>query len=62
MKKIGIKDIAEHCGVSIATVSYVINGVDKVSEEKKKIVMEAIRELDYNPNLNARALSKESPD
>ncbi len=58
MKKIGIKDIAEHCGVSIATVSYVINGVEKVSEEKKKIVMEAIKELDYNPNLNARALSK----
>ena len=58
MKKIGMKDIAKKCNVSVATVSYVINGVDKVSEEKKKMVLQAIEELNYNPNLNARALSK----
>lgn len=58
MTKIGIKDIAKKCNVSIATVSYVINGVDKVSEDKKKLVLKTIEELNYNPNLNARALSK----
>lgn len=58
MKKIGIKDIAKYCNVSVATVSYVINGVGKVSKEKRKIVLDAIEKLNYNPNLNARALSK----
>lgn len=58
MKKIGIKDIAKYCNVSVATVSYVINGVGKVSKEKRKMVLDAIDKLHYNPNLNARALSK----
>lgn len=58
MKKIGIKDIADYCGVSIATVSYVINGKEKVSPKKRQEVWNAIKELKYNPNMNARALSK----
>lgn len=58
MKKTGIKDIAKYCNVSVATVSYVINGVDKVSKEKRKLVLDAIEKLNYNPDLNARALSK----
>ncbi len=53
-----MKDIAKRCHVSIATVSYVINGVDKVSEEKKQLILKTIEEMNYNPNLNARALSK----
>lgn len=58
MKKTGIKDIAEYCGVSVATVSYVINGINKVSPEKEEVVRQAIKDLNYNPNMNARALSK----
>ena len=53
-----IRDVAEKANVSVATVSYVINGIGKVSKEKRKMVLEAIEKLNYNPNLNARALSK----
>lgn len=58
MKKTGIKDIAKRCNVSVATVSYVINGIDKVPAEKRKLVLDTIKEMNYNPDLNARALSK----
>jgi DNA-binding LacI/PurR family transcriptional regulator len=39
-------------------VSYVINGTNYVSEEKKKAVLKAIRELKYIPNGTARNLKK----
>lgn len=57
-KKVSIKEIAERCNVSIATVSYVLNGVNKVSDEKKAEILQAIEELGYKRNLNAVALSK----
>lgn len=45
-----IKDVAELAGVSIATVSHVINETRFVSDELKKRVYEAIDELGYYPN------------
>ena len=51
-----IKDVAREAGVSIATVSRVLNEVDVVNEETKKRVMEAIKKLGYRPNIVARSL------
>ena len=51
-----IKDVAREAGVSIATVSRVLNDIDVVNDETKKKVMEAIKKLDYRPNIVARSL------
>lgn len=51
-----IKDVAKEAGVSIATVSRVINKVDVVNEETKKKVQEAIDKLGYSPNIVAQSL------
>jgi LacI family transcriptional regulator len=53
-----IKDVAILANVSIATVSHVVNGTRFVSEETTAIVRNAIRELDYRPNLTALSLRK----
>ena len=55
-----IKDIARRAGLSIATVSRVINGNYPVSEESRKKVLLAIQELNYKPNAVARSLKTES--
>lgn len=55
--KVSIYDIAKYSEVSPAAVSYVINGVNKVSEETRKKVLKAINDLGYVPNHNARTLS-----
>lgn len=47
--KITIKDVAKEAGVSTATVSRVINGSDKVSEDTRKRVVKAIKKLGYKP-------------
>lgn len=51
-----IYDISEKAGVSIATVSRVINGNTYVSEKTKKKVLEVIEECGYTPNAFARGL------
>ena len=51
-----IKDVAREAGVSIATVSRVLNNVDVVNEDTKKKVLEAISKLGYRPNIIARSL------
>ncbi|MBQ8076468.1 MAG: LacI family DNA-binding transcriptional regulator [Oscillospiraceae bacterium] len=55
-QKITRDDVAKLAGVSPAVVSYVINASKNVSEEKKKAVLAAIKELRYQPNLQARSL------
>ncbi|MFA9463310.1 MAG: LacI family DNA-binding transcriptional regulator [Velocimicrobium sp.] len=59
MKRVGIKDVAKEAGVSIATVSYVINnkGGQTLSEETKERVWKAVNQLNYVPNLSARILA-----
>ena len=51
-----IKDIARASGVSIATVSRVINGTAPVLPETRQRVEEAIRKQDYTPNALAKGL------
>jgi len=51
-----IIDVAEHAGVSIKTVSRVINNVTTVKSQLRERVMRAIEKLDYHPNPSARGL------
>lgn len=53
-----IKDLAKMAGVSVTTVSRVLNNHPYVSEEKKKAVLEAIKASNYYKNINAVHLSK----
>lgn len=53
-----IKDLAKMAGVSVTTVSRVLNHHPYVSEEKRKSVLEAIRVSNYHQNINAVHLSK----
>ena len=46
-----IKDVAREAGVSIATVSRVLNDIDVVNEDTKKKVLDAIKKLGYRPNI-----------
>jgi LacI family transcriptional regulator len=52
-----IREIAELAGVSIATVSRVLNGRDDVSDETRELVGRVIREHGYTANRHARGLS-----
>lgn len=58
MKRSSIKDIARIAGVSVATVSYVLNKKEgqKISEETKKKIFEVAETINYIPNRNARSL------
>ena len=53
-----IKDVAKEAGVSVATVSRVLNGSCNVSEESTKKVNETINRLHYSPNFLGRNLRK----
>ncbi|WP_448250397.1 LacI family DNA-binding transcriptional regulator [Thalassotalea agariperforans] len=55
-KKSRIKDVAKLAGVSNMTVSRVLNGVVKVSEDKRIAVLDAVKKLDYKPDAAARRL------
>ncbi|NIF23197.1 MULTISPECIES: HTH-type transcriptional regulator GalR [Pantoea] len=57
-----IKDVARLAGVSVATVSRVINHSPKASESSRQAVNEAMAELQYHPNANARALAQQSTE
>ena len=53
-----ITDVAKHAGVSIKTVSRVINNVKTVKPQIRERVMRAIQKLDYHPNPSARGLGR----
>ena len=55
-----LKDVSRAAGVSPATVSRVITGSRPVEQETRDRVMQAIRALDYHPNLLARGLRNKS--
>lgn len=54
---ITIYDVAREAGVSMATVSRVVNGNKNVKENTRKKVFEVIDRLDYRPNAVARGLA-----
>lgn len=51
-----IYDVSQKAGVSIATVSRVINGNQNVSEKTKQKVLDVMKEIGYTPNVFARGL------
>ena len=51
-----IYDVSQHAGVSIATVSRVLNGNPNVSEKTREKVLKVMDELRYTPNVFARGL------
>ncbi len=53
-----IRDVARKAGVSVGTVSHVLNGSAAVSEATRERVLQAIRELDYQPDEAARTLRR----
>jgi LacI family transcriptional regulator len=57
MARVTIREIADLAGVSIATVSRVVNGHSDVSEETRDAVMRIVREHGYATNRSARGLS-----
>ena len=61
MAELTIRDIAKQAGVSVATVSRVINGNGNVKPELKKRVSDVIAKTEFMPNISARTLkSKKS--
>jgi LacI family transcriptional regulator len=57
-----IREVAKKAGVSIATVSRVLNNVEPVDERTKQSVRDAARELHYVPNALGRGLSRRRTD
>ena len=58
-KKVALKDVAQHIGVSAALVSYVLNGKEKearVGADMAKRIRKAAADLNYQPNLIAKSL------
>jgi len=53
-----IRDVALHAGVSVATVSYVLNGTRPVSTGRRERVRLAMADLGYEPNSAARGLKR----
>lgn len=58
--RMNIYDIAKLSGVSIATVSRVVNGSPRVSEKTKQKVLAVMEESEYTPNVFARGLGLNS--
>ena len=56
--RLTIREVAQAAGVSIGTVSAVINGQDSVTEKTRQRVQQCIVELGYEPNTAARSLKK----
>ncbi|MDY0969921.1 HTH-type transcriptional regulator GalR [Siccibacter turicensis] len=57
-----IKDVARLAGVSVATVSRVINDSPKASDASRQAVQSAMEQLNYHPNANARALAQQNTE
>ena len=55
-RPVRMRDVADRAGVGMMTVSRVLNGTARVTEETSARVYHALKELQYQPNLMARAL------
>jgi LacI family transcriptional regulator len=49
-----MKDVSSAAGVSVATVSHVLNNTKYVTENMRKKVLDAVEILNYKPNISAR--------
>lgn len=57
-----LKQIAEHAGVSVMTVSAALNGTGRVSDQRRKEIMKIAERLNYQPNTLARMLKAKHKD
>ncbi|MFT8349797.1 LacI family DNA-binding transcriptional regulator [Clostridium saccharoperbutylacetonicum] len=63
MNTVSIVDVAKHAGVSVTTVSRVMNNVDyPISKKTREKVLKAIDELQYTPNKAAQGLKNNFSD
>lgn len=62
MKAATIRDVAAHCGVSVASVSRVLNGAGPVTESTREKVLKSVELLGYVPHSGARSLSTSRTD
>lgn len=53
---VSIKDIAQNCGVSVATVSKALNGHQDIGEATRERILSAAKDMGYTANFAARAL------
>jgi len=53
------KEIAEMCGVSVSTISNILNGKRKVSEATRQRVLEVVKQTGYQPNYFAQGMRKQ---
>lgn len=60
MSRVTLKDVAARAGVSYQTVSKVLNNRAQVTPETRERIWQAVRELDYRPNVSARNLRKQA--
>lgn len=59
---ITIRDVARQAGVSVATVSRVLNQSSAVTSDTRDAVLQAVEALGYRPNANAQALATQVSD
>ncbi|HCW98620.1 MULTISPECIES: HTH-type transcriptional regulator GalS [Pantoea] len=59
---ITIRDVARLAGVSVATVSRVLNNSSAVTADTRDAVLQAVESLGYRPNANAQALATQVSD
>jgi DNA-binding LacI/PurR family transcriptional regulator len=57
-----MQDVAAHAGVSVTTVSHVLNRTRPVAKETQERVLRTARELNYYTNASARLLARGSSD
>lgn len=56
--KVSIFDVAKKSGLSVVTVSRVLNNSSSVRRNNREKVLQAMKELDYQPNASARSLAR----
>ncbi len=60
MQRTTIRDIARECGVSLSTVSLVLNDNPRISEKTRNRVLASVRKHNYQPNIHARGLASQT--
>ena len=56
--RLGMREVAEHAGVAMSSVSRVLSGHPDVSPKMRQVVMDAVRDLGYQPDMLAQGLRR----